>query len=876
MRELLWKDWKFRLAEAAVPELENLEKYGDWRPVRLPHDWSTDYSFDEQAASCGSGGYVVTGYGWYYRKLYLTEEECTAGRDSCAGKDSCAERNSCSEKDSCVEKDISGVFKVKDGKQLILFFEGVYMDSTIYVNGHKAGGHVYGYTSFEVDITDYVVPGENEILVTVDNSRQPGSRWYSGSGITRDVWLERRSPLHIARYGVYVTSSIPAIEEGRASLALVSVKVTLQAPVGAGRDLFLTYKLTGPFGERAASGSLALTGAWQADGEDMAELSGLDESTDPKKGAGICAKTGEFVLEVLKPLLWSVEEPNLYTLKLSLYDKAGEGQCLLEERSLQVGLRSIAFDPKKGFWLNGERVKLNGVCVHHDGGSVGAAVPIAIWERRFKKLKDMGVNSIRCSHNPPDSAFLDLCDREGFLVMDEAFDEWRITKGKAGGANTHESQGYSRFFEENYEWDLKSMLYRDRNHPSIILWSIGNEIPEQVVEDGWKTAARLKAICKAIDPTRKITLANDQIVAQPHPAREEFLEQLEVVGYNYVGRWRERAETFYDEDHERHPDWCLIGTENPSAGNERNDYRMEFPYYNVWTRPYYSSPVAVGKLLRYTMTHDFVAGDYMWTGIDYLGEAMCWPGRSASMGCLDTCGFEKDAFYFYKSVWNQKKSFAYLCPHWNLDVSKGQVVPVLCYTNCEEAELFLNGRSLGKKYKGYPCYGMSGRYDHYEQNRHPATTDDLFFSWDVPYEPGCVEVIGFHGGEEACRYKIETAGNPVRIEAVCDKEVLKADDRQIAQIEIRLLDAKGRVVPHQDRKLTYELKGNGRILGIDNGHTTCHELWKEPANRSTYGGMAFVILQAGEEKGELYLKIRGAAEEAELTPAEVVIQLMEG
>lgn len=236
----------------------------------------------------------------------------------------------------------------------------------------------------------------------------------------------------------------------------------------------------------------------------MAELSGLDESTDPKKGAGICAKTGEFVLEVLKPLLWSVEEPNLYTLKLSLYDKEGEGQCLLEERSLQVGLRSIAFDPKKGFWLNGERVKLNGVCVHHDGGSVGAAVPIAIWERRFRKLKDMGVNSIRCSHNPPDPAFLDLCDREGFLVMDEAFDEWRITKGKAGGANTHESQGYSRFFEENYEWDLKSMLYRDRNHPSIILWSIGNEIPEQVVEDGWKTAARLKAICKATDPTRKI------------------------------------------------------------------------------------------------------------------------------------------------------------------------------------------------------------------------------------------------------------------------------------------------------------------------------------------------------------------------------------
>lgn len=818
MRTLLFQNWKFCLAETAEPDFEGLNAY-EWREVQLPHDWSTDYPVSEDADTSGSGGYAKAGIGWYRRQLEVQK---------------------------------------KEGERILLYFEGVYMNSSVYVNGTYAGGHVYGYTPFEVDITDIAVEGVNELLVVADNSKQPGSRWYSGSGITRDVWLETRNCCHIARYGVYCVPEPEA--DGTARLRLT---VTVHREDGRERlPLRLVCRLTAPDGTQVTEKELKIESSegWQPGDREALMMDGKDRSETGE----LWVYTVKAELPVENPVLWTEESPALYRLSLSLC----EGENCLDAREENTGIRSIAFDCRKGFLLNGRQVKLNGVCLHHDGGCVGAAVPREIWERRLKKLKDMGVNSIRCSHNPPDKALLELCDTMGFLVMDEAFDEWEYMKSKETGTNTHESHGYSAYFQECCEWDIKTMVYRDRNHPSIILWSIGNEVPDQTVPGGELTARRLKEYCRQVDPSRRITQANDQIVAEPRAARQEFLEELDVVGYNYVGRWRKRAEGFYDEDHEKYPERCVIGSENPSAGYVRSEYSLEHDNRSFWSKPYYSAPVAAGKLLRYTMTHDFVAGDYMWTGIDYLGEAN-WPERASACGCLDTCGFEKDAFYFYKSVWNRKEHFAYLCPHWNLPLEEGTVIPVLCYTTCEDAELFVNGKSYGLKSKGFPCYGMTEVYGHFDRIKRPANTDDLFLTWDVPYVPGKLEVVGYHEGKERCRYTVETTGAPAQIAITPDISELKADGRSVAQLEIRILDSQGRLVPTANCGLSVSLEGDGRILGIDNGRLDSHECWKD-TDRAAFHGMMFVVVQAGENEGKLKLTVTGEG----LQPAETELAMV--
>lgn len=805
MRTLLYDEWKFCPAETKEPDFSKIENE-DWRPVQLPHDWSCDYPVEEHADTCGSGGYARAGIGWYRRTFSVEKEE---------------------------------------QERVLLYFEGVYMNSTVYVNGKKAGGHIYGYTPFEIDITEAVRDGGNEILVVVDNSKQPGSRWYSGSGITRDVWLETRKTLHIARYGTYFTTEL---QKDTAELHLEIVlheeeKITEELR----KELRLQYVLKNPDGEEVVCAEQPVPEDWQSGSYDDLIMDGKDT----KEHFTLWTNTVRTVLPVTEPKLWNVEKPVLYCLEICLW--AGE-RCL-ETRTEHIGIRETAFSSEKGFLLNGRQLKLNGVCLHHDGGCVGAAVPKEIWERRLKKLKDMGVNAIRCAHNPPDTAVLELCDRLGLTVMDEAFDEWNYGKAKETGTNTHESYGYSAYFKECHEWDLKTMIYRDRNHPSVILWSIGNEVPDQVAEGGEFTVKELKEICHKADPSRCITQGNDQIMAEPASARQEFLEELDVVGYNYVGRWRTRAELFYDEDHQKYPHRCLIGTENPSAGYAGGNYKLTYDSDFPWEKPYYSAPVAVGKLLRYTMTHDFVAGDYMWTGIDYLGEAD-WPKKSTGCGCLDTCGFEKDAFYFYKSVWNRKEPFAYLCPHWNLPLEQGTILPMICYTSCADAELFVNGRSYGKKSKGFPCYGMTEQYGHFETNGSPANTDDLFLTWDVPYEPGRVEVVGYEQKQEVCRYVMETAGAPYAIRLEPDTSTIRADDRSVVQIGISILDREGRLVPTADCELELSLKGDGKVLGIDNGYACCHIPWKE-LRRKAFNGKMFAVIQAGKQEGSLTVSVTG-------------------
>ncbi|MCL2058668.1 MAG: DUF4982 domain-containing protein [Oscillospiraceae bacterium] len=814
LSEFFGFDWYFRLAE------EHGDEPGDglsgYRLVQLPHDWSVEYPFDENHPTCGSGGYVKAGIGWYKKRFRVD-----GGRR---------------------------------GKRVSLLFDGAYMCAKVWLNGKELGDHVYGYTPFEFDITDALdYAGENEITVRIDNSFQPNSRWYTGSGITRDVWLKCVNRDHIPTYGTYITTeavaggdgaagSYASSGDGAASGGSGNSSIGGDASGGSGAPGSGAYRIN-------IATKAVLTGeavlATTVFGSDGAERGRAQTAASPSGEPGQPVEIAQsFVLP--NPDLWSAESPTLYKAVSTLM----RGDTVLDEYETTFGVRTVAFDKDKGCIVNGAQVKLNGVCVHHDGGAVGAAVPAKMWRRRLMRLKAMGCNAIRCSHNPPDPALLDLCDELGFYVMDEAFDEWKLLKRKVFGSNTHESRGYSEWFNEYHVADIEAMLYRDRNHPSVVMWSIGNEVPEQTAPDGHTIAKKLQDICHRLDPTRLCTQACDQIMAEPRRATDAFLDTLDIIGYNYTGRWRTRAETLYDDDRHAHPGWLLMGAENPSAAGRRGDYRLDMPT-DSWRRAYYAAPVNAGKLLRYTMAHDYVIGDFMWTGIDYLGEAH-WPDRSSSSGVIDTAGFPKDHYYFYKSIWDRESPFAHVFPHrnlrdlrdaWGLDIPDGAIIPVLCYTNCEQVELFVDGKSYGKKAYSYPLYGMTETYAHWDKRPVAANTDDMFLCWDVPAGPGVIEVVGYIDGKEVYRHKVEAAGAPAALRVECDSGSLLADGRDVAHIEIAIVDANGLLHPAATNAVTVDVEGAAELIGLDNGKPDSHESFKG-RTMSANGGLLLAVVRA--------------------------------
>ena len=795
--------WHFKLAEEGGDNPgEGLTSY---RPVQLPHDWSVEYPFDKEAPCLGSGGYVKTGIGWY-KKTFTVSPDCK-------------------------------------GNKVTLQFDGAYMCTSVTLNGHNLGQHIYGYTPFEYDITDILsYDGNNELTVRVDNSQQPNSRWYTGSGITRDVWLRATNPVHIPIYGTYITTELSGDEA----------------------NICITTNIAGPIPE----GAYLVTTIVDAATDNISNTKKSTLQNNENAGAAFCrpqetciATPGEVqqIINLPNPSLWSHKTPNLY----KAVSVIKQGEIVLDKYETIFGIRTVAFCPERGCLVNGEHVKLNGVCLHHDGGAVGAAVPKKLWKRRLVLLKEMGANAIRMAHNPPDTSLLELCDELGFYVMDEAFDEWAELKWKTAGSNTHESRGYSEWFHEHHVADLEAMLYRDRNHPSVIMWSIGNEVPEQALPDGHILAQKLIDICRRIDPSRLCTQGNDQICAEPRQATQDFLNTLDIVGYNYTNRWRTRAETLYDDDKRANPNWLILGTENPAAAGIRGDYRMKLPA-NPWHRPYFSVPINVGRLLRYTMTHDYVIGDFMWTGIDHLGEAH-WPNRSSNSGVIDTCGFVKDHYFLYQSIWCDKPMI-HLFPHRNLaDAPVGDVLPVLCYTNCTYAELFVNGKSYGRKAYSYPLYGMTETYGHFDAPLVSANTDDLFLCWDVPYAEGVMEVVGYNAeGQEECRSKIETAGKPVAIVATADTHTLQADGRDITHIEIAFADEKGILNPVAANTVTVKVEGAAELIGIDNGNSASHESLKGDT-MAAYNGLLLLTLRAKREPGPVNVIITSKG----LTPAMV-------
>ncbi len=751
----------------------------DWRPVQLPHDWSTEYPLDRDAPSSGSGGYVRCGIGWYRKRFAAVK---------------------------------------RPEERVFLRFDGIYMNSSVWLNGEPAGGHIYGYTGFETEITDLLREGENELLVRVDNSRQPGSRWYTGSGITRSVFLCRRGRLHARTGGTAVRAL--RIDDGS---ALLEVRTEIVGRA-AGERARAEIDILDPEGRTCAGASCT-----------------LPEGTD----------TAVRTLEVPAPQRWDIDSPRLYRARVRIF---GE-DALTDESETRFGIREICFDPEQGFLLNGRKVILRGVCLHHDGGCTGAAVPPEIWRRRLETLKDMGCNALRMSHNPPDPALLDLADEMGFCVLDEAFDEWHTMKGKEFGSNTHESRGYSEWFDTCAREDLTRMVERDRNHPSAVIWSIGNEVREQVEPDGRRFARMLAGLCRSLDPTRPVTQACDMVKAEPVPAYTEFLEELDIVGVNYTDRWRERTETFFDEEKREHPDWLLLGTEDISVGGLRGDYRPDVPD-SVWGRsPYYARSLKAEKLWKYVRTRPFVIGSFMWTGVDYLGECF-WPDRGSGAGVLDTCGYPKDGYYFYQSVWRKDVPVLYVFPHLNLPLAKGTVYPVLAYTNCFSAELLADGVSYGVKAYEFPNQGMTRDWAHFDRPLAPITTNDLHLSWDVPYGARELTVIGRDAeGRETVRKTLRPVGEPAALRLEADRTEVPADGRSVILADLTLLDAAGETVPDRDLPVTVAVEG-GTLLGMDSGCPRDHTLYGSPV-RETFRGRLLAVIRAPREPGAV--RIHAAA-----------------
>jgi len=699
-------------------------------------------------------------------------------------------------------------------KKVTIEFDGIYQNSEVWINGQYLGKRPYGYISFYYDISPYLnFSGENLMAVRVDNFHQPNCRWYSGSGIYRHTWLRVTDKLHIAHWGTFVTTD-------KASEKSATVQIITRVQNEGKNDIMCTLS----------------TSVLECDGS---AVQTAETSRNIAAGGEY-----EFIqkVKITNPSLWSPDNPYLHKVRSTVI-KQGKATDIYDT---VFGVRSIEFDKDKGFLLNGRQVKLHGVCLHHEAGAVGAAVPERVWERRLEKLKEMGCNAIRTSHNPYSPEFMDLCDRMGFLVMAEIYDEWKEPKPQTPDF------GYRIYFDEWSERDVTDFIRRDRNHPSVVIWSAGNEVVDQVVPAGTETLKKLINIFHREDPTRPVTVGCDRIVAEPEAVPQKFLKLLDVVGYNYVDRWRDRYEKYYSIDRQAFPKRKFIGTENGSLGGIRGDYSYLFPQTTgPISRRNNNRWIDFEQMWKFVSTYDYVSGDFMWTGIDYLGESN-WPRKANTSGVIDTCGFEKDTWYFCQSQWTDKPML-HIFPHWNWPGKEGEYVPVLCYTNCDSVELFLNGKSLGIQSYWFPRSGMQGEYEDFPaRNSIPRTTEDLHLTWTVPYQPGKLKAVGMKNGKEVVTEEISTTGKPAAIRLCADRKIIAADRIDIAHITCKILDAQGRVVPVADNEITFKIQGEGKIIGLDNGNPVSHEDY-QANHRKAFNGLCLVIIQSADKNGIIQL-----------------------
>ena len=769
--------WNFHLNDS-IKDKDTINASTEWRTLNLPHDWSIEGKFDEKSPAGYGGGALNGGLGWYKKtfKVALENKE----------------------------------------KITSIVFDGVYRNSEVWINGHYLGKRPNGYIGFQYDLSPYLNYGDksNEIIVKVDNSKQPNSRWYSGSGIFRNVWLETTDKLHVDLWGTYITTPKTSSES-----ATINLETTVKNQYATAKD------------------ALVITTIY-SNGK---KITSVNQKISINANA---TQTIKQEATVNNPILWTVEKPELYTAvtEISLDDK------IVEEYKTTFGIRDFKFDLNKGFILNGKQVKIKGVCLHHDLGPLGSAINTRAIERQLQIMKDMGVNGIRTSHNPPAPELLDLCDKMGFIVMDEAFDMWKKAKTK---------YDYSLDWDQWHVKDLEDQILRDRNHPSIFMWSFGNEIPEQWSDEGVVIAKELAAIVKKLDTTRLVTAAMnpavnmdiDAVTLQFEKSKTYFNKlatsgALDIIGYNYA------HQTF--EHHQKNfPNVPFIATETTSALETRGYYdavsdvikkwpvRWDLKFtdgnpgntvsaYDQVQAPWGSTHEATWKVMK---KHDFLAGMYIWTGFDYIGEPTPyeWPSISSYFGIVDLAGFPKDVYYMYQSEWTDK-TVLHLFPHWNW--TAGQNVDVWAYyNNADEVELFLNGKSLGTKKK---------------------EGDDLHIMWRVPFQAGTLKAVSRKNGKTVLEKEIKTAGAPATLKLSADRKTIKADGNDLSFVTVDITDANGVLSPNANNEIQFSLKGNGKIVGVCSGDPVSHESYKGDRH-TALNGKCLVVIQAGEKAEKLEL-----------------------
>ena len=777
-------DWRFTLGDDPA-FAENAFDDGTWRELHLPHDWSIEGEFAADNPSTPGGGALPGGIGWY--RKHFDAPEGVFGPDG------------------------------KAVKSVRVEFDGVFMNSTVYVNGQALGTRPYGYSSSSYDITGCLRPGDNLIAVRCDNAEQPNSRWYAGCGIYRPVRLAVTDPVHVAYNGLYVRAT--KISDDKATVA-VTVETEGSAP---GQDLNYDVRIL------------------DARGRTVAQTSALG------------APVFETRLEIKSPHRWDVDDTYCYYASVTV---SADGQK--DTYATRFGIRTTEWDPARGFFLNGRPLKMLGVCLHHDMGCIGTAVHRRALERELQILKDMGVNAIRTSHNPPAPTLLELCDEMGFLVMDEAMDMWRKPKTV---------YDYARFFDEWHVRDVQDFVRRDRNHPSVVMWSIGNEIIEQSDSHGDNLAdlppeqanmllnfiesiggtddgesnpnvlltRHMAQLIRDLDTTRAITAGCNGVWPGNNLLRAGALD---VYGFNYHPQ-------LYDSCRVWFPDKPLIGSETVSSLNSRGMYfqpsteKVKIPSrgwqytaddevdwnhqtnaYDACCAPWADFHEEAWIAVR---DRDFIAGTFIWTGFDYLGEPIpySWPSRSSYFGVVDLAGFPKDAYWMYMSEWTDK-TVLHLFPHWNW--TPGEPIDVWAYySNADEAELFVNGESLGRQAK---------------------THNQLHVQWlGVPFEPGRIEVVSYRNGKEVAREARYTAGAPVTLRLTPDRTVIAADGYDLSYVTVEALDADGRVVPNATDMLSFSVEGDGELFGVDNGNAA-DTLCLKGSAKALFSGKALAVVRS--------------------------------
>lgn len=774
----------------------------NWEIVRVPHDWAIGGPFyvgDDVPVQGGMGRLPVQGVGWYRRKIVIESSDAD--------------------------------------KEIYLDIDGAMSYATVWLNGKLLGGWPYGYNSFRVDLTSHLVVGrDSQLAIRLDNPVE-SSRWYPGGGLYRNVWLTKVDKTHVGQSGTFITSE--AISSASATLNLiVSVENKADRPrnIHVSTDVFNLDPKTGERGTRVASFPR--------------------ESLSVPAGGSVDANSSTIISNPQLWGVWTSQQPNMYVAVTELRAREGDkGDQVIDTYETQFGIRTFVLDSKKGLLVNGEPVRVQGVNQHHDLGALGAAFNVRAAERQLEILRGMGVNAIRMSHNPPAPELLDLLDRNGFLVIDEIFDAWEIQKNP---------NDFHLIFRDWHEADLRNFMRRDRNHPSIYLWSVGNEVGEQYTEaNGTAVARALVDIAHQEDPTRPVTAGMNY--AKPNMT---FPAAFDVISLNYQGEGIRDAPAYshlsgiatpplYNAFHSAFPSALIESSETASSLSSRGSYifpvtgensapvndtsggnstTMQVSAYELYSADFGSSP---DKVFAAQDQHPFVAGGFVWSGFDYIGEPTpYYSARSSYSGIVDLAGFPKDAYYLYQSHWRPGIRVAHILPHWTWPDRRGKVTPVHVFSSADEAELFLNGQSQGRQVKKPYSYR---------------------FRWDeVVYSPGELHVITYKDGGVWARATVETAGEAVGLRLKADRLSIRADGEDLAYITVEVIDEKGCIVPPSTNTISFDVSGAGELVATDNGDPTDFTAFPSK-ERKAYGGLALGIVRAkAGKRGPIAITVLGA------------------